>query len=68
MPYIIPVEVTVMIMNVSCDPLILHRTSTCSVMSNVGVATIRETEPYMHVHISDVTSNNNNQQLVYNTV
>ena len=47
MPYIISVDVRVMIMNVSCDPLMLHRTSTCNVMSNVGVATIREPEPYM---------------------
>ena len=47
MPYIISVEVTVMIMNVSCDPLMLHRTSTCNVISNVGMATIREPEPYM---------------------
>ena len=47
MPYIIPVDVRVMIMNVSCDPLMLHRTSTCNVISSVGVATIREPEPYM---------------------
>ena len=42
MPYIIPVEVTVMIMNTS---LMLHRTSTCNVISDVGVATTWEPEP-----------------------
>ena len=49
MPYIIPVDVTVMIMNVSCDPLMLHRTSTCNIISGVGVATTWEPEPYMRI-------------------
>ena len=47
MPYIIPVEVRVTIMNVSCDPQMLHRTLTCNVISDVGVATIRKPESYM---------------------